>query len=331
MLSKFLSTYLPGQRNYSKHTILSYRDTFKLLLEYLKSEKTLHPERITLDKFNRSVVIDFICWLKHTRGNSASTCNQRLGAIHAFFDFLQGEMPEKMPVCQEVMTVKMMKAPESAISYLSLDGVQAILTMPDTHTKSGRRDATMLSLLYDTGARVQELIDLTVGDIRFISPATVRLFGKGGKFRIVPLLHGTEELLQAYMKDLPPHPLQENSLPLFFNYDRQKFTRSGITYIFKKYADKARANNPGLIPKTLSPHCFRHSKAMHLLQADVNLIYIRDLLGHTSIKTTEIYARADSTAKRQALAKTNSVTEAVQFPSWETDTGLMGWLQQFGK
>jgi len=331
MLSRYLSIYLPGQRNYSSHTILSYRDTFKLLLAYLKNEKHLPPEQVTLDIFDRSVVIDFICWLKHTRGNSASTCNQRLGAVHAFFEFLQGEMPEKMPICQEVMAVKMMKAPDSTINYLSIDGVRAILAMPDTHTKSGRRDATMLCLLYDTGARVQELIDLTVGDVRFVSPATVRLNGKGSKARIVPLLHGTEELLQAYMNNLPSKPFQDNNLPLFYNYDRQKFTRSGITYIFKKYADKARAIHPGLIPKILSPHCFRHSKAMHLLQADVNLVYIRDLLGHTSIKTTEIYARADSTAKRQALEKASSAIGTVQFPNWQTDSGLMDWLQNFGK
>lgn len=331
MLSKFLSSYLPGQRNYSSNTILAYRDTFKLLLTYLKDERQLPPDRITLGSFNRSLVIDFIRWLKDTRNNSVSTCNQRLGAIHAFFGFIQGEMPEMLSLCQEILSIKIMKAPEAAINYLTLDGVQAILAMPDTHTKSGRRDITMLSLLYDTGARVQELVDLTIGDIRFVSPATVRLFGKGGKARIVPLLHKTDELLRAYLKDLSPQPLPDTSCPLFCNRGRQKFTRSGVTYILKKYADKARTSNPGLIPEKLSPHCLRHSKAMHLLQADVNLIYIRDLLGHTSVKTTEIYARADSAAKRLALEKAGPSKNAVQFPSWAEDAGLMDWLQKFGK
>jgi len=152
----------------------------------------LPQERTTLSDLNRKLICDFINWLHDVRGNSESTCNQRLGAIHAFFDFVQYEMPEKTLLCQEIMSIKMMKAPESVMNYLSVDGIREILSMPDTSTKSGRRDATMLSLLYDTGARIQELADITVGDIRFIAPATVRLVGKGNKARIVPLLSGTD-------------------------------------------------------------------------------------------------------------------------------------------
>jgi len=331
MLSKFLTSYITGQRNLSSNTVLSYRDTFKTLLNYLKDEKHLSPERVVISDLDRAVIINFINWMKHSRGNSESTCNQRLGAIHAFFQFVQYEMPEKLQQCQEVAGIRMMKAPETVISYLSIDGVRAVLSMPDTSTKSGRRDATMLSLLYDTGARVQELADLTVGDVRFVSPATVKLTGKGRKARIIPLLHGTENLLQAYMRDIPQQLVADNTRPLFCNREQQKFTRGGVTYILKKYAEMVRGSNPGLIPAKLSPHCFRHSKAMHLLQADVNLIYIRDLLGHTNIKTTEIYARADNSAKRQALEKANPLKNAVQFPSWTEDDGLMEWLQNFGK
>ena len=331
MLSKFLSNHITGERNLSTNTVMSYRDTFKLLLAYLRDEKGLPPEKITLKDIDRRTVLDFINWLKSTRGSSASTCNQRLGAIHAFFEFVQYEMPEKIHDCHDVINTKTAKAPQAIISYLSLDGIKSILAMPDTATKSGRRDAMLLSLLYDTGARVQELVDITLGDVRFASPATIRLVGKGNKARIVPLLHGTENLLRVYMKDLSPHHFTDNSRPLFCNRGNEKFSRWGITYILKKYADAARTANPGLIPEKLSPHCFRHSKAMHLLQADVNLIYIRDLLGHTNIKTTEIYARADSSAKREALEKANPTPDAVQFPSWNTDAGLMEWLQNFGK
>jgi len=331
MLSKFLSTYLTGERNLSSNTVLSYRDTFKLLLAYLRDEKNMPPEKVTLGDMKRSIIIEFINWLKSVRGSSISTCNQRLGAIHAFFDYVQYEMPEKIQISQEILGIKMAKAPQSVISYLTLDGVRAILAMPDTSTKSGRRDVTILSLLYDTGARVQELVDLTVGDVRFVSPSTVRLVGKGRKARIVPLLHGTESLLKEYMKDLPEQPFTDNARPLFCNREQQKFTRGGITYLLKKYADAARLTSPGLIPDKLSPHCLRHSKAMHLLQADVNLIYIRDLLGHTNVKTTEVYAKADSSAKRNALEKANPIKDIVQFPSWNADAGLMEWLQTFGK
>jgi len=322
---------MPGERNLSSNTVLSYRDTFKLLLAYLRDEKNLPPEKITLNNIDRRTVLDFINWLKLKRGSSASTCNQRLGAIHAFFEFVQYEMPEKIHVCQDVISTRTAKAPQSVINYLALDSIRAILSMPDTKTPSGRRDAMILSLLYDTGARVQELVDVTIGDVRFASPATIRLVGKGNKARIVPLLHGTEKLLQEYLKDLPSHPHTDNGRPLFCNRGKQKFSRWGITYILKKYADAARVVTPGLIPDKLSPHCFRHSKAMHLLQADVNLIYIRDLLGHTNVKTTETYARADSAAKREALEKANPIKDIVQFPSWNADAGLMDWLQNFGK
>lgn len=330
MLSKFLTNHMAGERNLSPNTVLSYRDTFKLLLAYLRDEKRMSPEKVTLSDIN-STVLDFINWLKTVRGSSASTCNQRLGAIHAFFEYVQYELPEKIQLCQDVLGTKTAKAPQAVINYLTLDGIKAILTMPDTATKSGRRDATMLSLLYDTGARVQEIVDATIGDVRFVSPATVRFVGKGNKARVVPLLHGTENLLREYLKDLPQQPFTDNNRPLFCNRDREKFTRGGINYILNKYADAARTANPGLIPDKLSPHCLRHSKAMHLLQADVNLIYIRDLLGHTNVKTTEIYARADNAAKREALEKASPVKNIVQFPSWNADAGLMSWLQNFGK
>lgn len=322
---------MAGERNLSPNTVLSYRDTFKLLLAYLRDEKGLSPERVTLGDIDKRTVLDFISWLKAVRGSSVSTCNQRLGAIHAFFEYVQYEMPEKIYSCQDVISTRMAKAPQSTINYLTLDGIRAILAMPDTTTKSGRRDAMILSLLYDTGARVQELADITVGDVRFSTPAIVRLVGKGNKARIVPLLHGTEALLREYMKDLPQQPYTDNNRPLFCNREKQKFSRWGISYTLKKYADAARTANPGIIPEKLSPHCFRHSKAMHLLQADVNLIYIRDLLGHTDVKTTETYARADSAAKREALERANPTKDLIQFPSWNADAGLMDWLQNFGK
>jgi site-specific recombinase XerD len=323
--------HITGERNLSPNTAMSYRDTFKLFLVFLRDERNLPPEKLTLNDINRCSILDFIDWLKSARKSSASTCSQRLGAIHAFFEYVKFEMPEKIQICQEVLSTKAAKAPQAVISYLSLDGVKAILTMPDISIKSGRRDVTILSLLYDTGARVQELADITIGDVRFVTPATVRLVGKGNKARIVPLLRGTESLLKEYLKDMAALPFADNSRPLFQNREGQKFSRWGINYIFAKYCNEARTKNPVLIPDKLSPHCFRHSKAMHLLQADVNLIYIRDLLGHTNIKTTETYARADSAAKREALERANPIKEAVQFPSWNIDAGLMEWLQNYGK
>ena len=154
MLSRFLSNHMAGERNLSPNTVLSYRDTFKLLLVYLRDEKNMPPDRIMLNDISRRTVLDFINWLKTVRGSSASTCNQRLEAIHAFFEFVQYEMPEKIYTCQDIIGTRTAKAPQAIINYLTLDGIKAILAMPDTTTINGRRDAMILSLLYDTGARV---------------------------------------------------------------------------------------------------------------------------------------------------------------------------------
>ena len=329
-LSRFLSVYLPGQRNVSQNTIVSYKDTFKLILLFAKDEKKISSNNLSVSDLTRAFFEEFIQWLKTCRKNSVSTCNQRIGAIHAFFRYLQYEMPEVAAQCQDILAMKTMKAPEGHLNYLSVEGIEVLLAQPDLRTKAGQRDAALLSLLYDSGARVQEIVDLTIGDVRFISPATVKLTGKGRKTRIVPLLSGPEKLLRAYMSayklEQAPH-----EHPLFCNRSGDRFTRAGIAYILKKYADMARTESPALIPETVTPHCLRHSKAMHLLQANVNLIYIRDLLGHSDITTTEIYARADNTLKRQALEKASPLNKQLQYPTWTDDDDLMTWLNSVAK
>ena len=329
-LSRFLSIYLPDQRNVSENTVLSYKDTFKLILMFAKEEKKLLSNQLSISDLTRSFFEKFLLWLKSSRKCSVSTCNQRLGAIRSFFTYLQYEMPEAAMLCQEVLSIRTAKAPEGQLNYLAIDAVKALLAQPDINTKTGRRDAALLSLLYDSGARVQEIADLTIGDVRFRSPATVKLTGKGDKTRIVPLLSGPESLLKAYINDYMPEHINSTH-PLFCNRSGEKFTRAGIAYTLKKYADMARNTNPDLIPTKVTPHCLRHSKAMHLLQADVNLIYIRDLLGHSDIKTTEIYARADTTLKRKALEKASPLNKPLQYPSWTYDDELMNWLNSFGK
>jgi site-specific recombinase XerD len=178
-----------------------------------------------------------------------------------------------------------------------------LLEQPDTTTKKGRRDLTLLSLMYDSGARVQEIIDLVPSMLRLGNPPTIKIIGKGNKARLVPLLNAQTEHLKHYLAEHRLNEHNTNAYPLFFNSRKEKLTRAGINYIVQKYCQSARIKNAGLIPKKFSCHSLRHSKAMHLLQAGVNLVYIRDILGHVSIQTTEIYAKADSKQKRIALEK----------------------------
>ena len=185
---------------------------------------------------------------------------------------------------------------------MTIDAVKALLATPDMKTKKGLRELALIALLYDSGARVQEIADLIIGDIR-LSPATVKLKGKGNKTRIVPIMDKTAKLLDLYLKEYGLNCEESINLPLFSNRANYKLTRAGISHILSKYVEIAKNNCPKLFPKKVSPHILRHSKAIHLLQANFNLIYIRDFLGHSSVTTTERYAKADSEIKRKAIEK----------------------------
>lgn len=330
-VSDFLSVYLPSQRNFSKNTISSYCDTMKLLLRYCADEKGYTIECLTLKRINRAFVLSFLNWLAQERHSSASTLNQRLACIHTFFRFVQMSYPETLEQAQQILSIPFRKKTVPVIEYLNADDIKILLSQPDRHTRNGRRDLVLLSLLYDSGARVQELADLTVASIRLEAPAQVTLLGKGNKVRVVPLMKNTVQLLQGYFTenhlDLP-HKLQ---YPLFTNQRHEKLTRAGICYILRKYAilaNKTHEDFPN--PNSITPHVLRHSKAMHLLEAGVNIIYIRDILGHVDISTTEVYARANLAMKQAALEKVSNISSS-EMPSWATDSSLLDWLDSFNK
>lgn len=324
-LTKFFTVYLPNQRNLSQGTIKVYRDVFRLLLVFLEKKKGIKPQKVTLDTMTRICIEEFITWIHEDRGCNPKTCNNRLAAIKSFFNYLQFEQPDRAFQCKEILDIRFMKAQDKELSYLTVEGIKKLLEQPDIKTKTGRRDLTILSVLYDTGARVQEISDLKLKDVRLIAPATVSITGKGGKTRIVPLLSETEKLLKQYISDFHIKEIGSDA-PLFQNRDCEQLTRYGITYILNKYVKMARNEAPELIPDNISPHSIRHSKAMHLLQANVNIVYIRDLLGHSSVTTTEVYARADTTLKREALEKANPLKNRPAMPQWTDDEGLMEWL-----
>lgn len=215
-----------------------------------------------------------------------------------------------------------------ATAYVpSFGQCKRVVDQPDRSTMHSRRDAVLLSLLYDTGARVQELVDLKVCDVNLNDTVTVILTGKGGKSRIVPVMASTGELLRQYIEGSGlSHPSKSRN-PLFTNRGKQPLTRAGVTYILKKYASRAQALGVKDISEEITPHWLRHSKAMHLLQSGVNLVYIRDLLGHSDISTTEIYARADETMKRKALLEAYESPSEDKLPEWKTDKNLLDWLK----
>lgn len=332
-LTNFLTKYLARERNASPHTICSYRDTFVQLIFFMKSVKKVGAQHLKLDSLSKETILDFLDWIQQERKCGNATRNYRLAAIHSFFTYLQYECPEQIYQWQRVLSIKVRKHQKKNINYLTLEGIKLIFAQINATQPSGRRNLAMLALMYDSGARVQELIDLTPSSIRLEAPYILKLLGKGRKERIVPLQNEQVALLKTYMQENKMLETHNNQQPLFFNCWRRKLTRSGVNYILKTYADMARNINPNLIPERISCHVLRHSKAMHLLQAGVNLIYLRDILGHVSIQTTDVYARADSKQKREALEKAyvDLLPEKEKERQWEKDATLLQWLQGLGK
>ena len=332
-LSTFLTRYLTGERNYSPNTILGYKDTFVQFITFMKERKNIEVQKLSLECISKDVVIDFLDWIQENRHCSNATRNCRLAAIRSFFSYMQYENPERMYEWQKILSIKVKRQEKQHINYLSTEGIKLILEQPDLSTGSGRRNLALLALMYDSGARVQEIIDLTPSSVRLDYPSIVKLYGKGRKARIVPLQDEQTVFLKQYMEENHLQEPHANQYPLFSNSRKEKFTRAGVTYILNTYADLARKINPTIIPEKISCHSLRHSKAMHLLQAGVNLVYIRDLLGHVSVQTTDIYARSDSRQKRDAFEKAyvDINPGAAKTKSWEQDSNLLQWLKSLKK
>lgn len=322
ILSDFLLKELPIVRNQSGNTITSYRDTYIRLLGYFRDVVLINPEKIRICDLTAGRITEFLNWLEHECGNSISTRNQRLAAIHSLFRYMQLQAPEYLFQCQQVLAIPYKKAEKKQVGYLSEEETKALLALPNTSVQKGRRDQVLLTLLYDSGARVQELADLRVGDLRLDAPVQVKLTGKGRKTRSVPLMDKTAALLKQYLSEQRLDSPACYEQPLFFNSQGKKLTRQGIAYILKKYASEC-----GI--KEISPHKIRHTKAMHLTEADVNPIFIRDFLGHTDLKVTEVYSKTSIKMKKAALDKLKSGKDVIPEKStedWTDDKSLLAWL-----
>ena len=322
ILSDFLLKELPGIRNQSSNTIASYRDTYIRLLTYCRDILDIKPENLNVNDLTAERIAEFLNWLERECNNSISTRNQRLAAIHSLFRYIQIQSPEYMFQCQQVLGIPYKKTSKRQVGYLSKDETKTLLAMPDTETRKGRRDQAMLTLLYDSGARVQELADLCVGDLRLGFPAQVKLTGKGRKTRSVPLMDKTTALLKNYLSEQRLDSPSDYEHPLFFNSQGKKLTRQGIAYILKKHATACGIDE-------ISPHKMRHTKAMHLTEADVNPIFIRDFLGHTDLKVTEVYSKTSIKMKKAALDKMKSGKDVIPekpVKDWTEDKSLLDWL-----
>lgn len=324
-LTGFLTTYLSGMRNLSQNTIHSYRDTFKLLLIYAKNEKKIEPYKFTLDKFKRELISDYLEWLKKERKLCQRSVNQRLAAIHSFCKYLHTEKSEYILEYQKILAIPFMKYHKPVIEYLTKEALESIFDAVDTSTWQGKRDLVLLCTLYDTGARVQELCGINVNDVHFADAPYVILTGKGNKSRYVPIMKKTANLLKSYKDEYHKTTIMSGSEPLFYTRQHTRFSRSAVSHLISKYAEFAR-DKTDMIPEKVTPHTFRHTKAMHLCQAGIDMIYIRDILGHVRLSTTEVYAKINVEQMRDALEKAYPELNPQIADDWNNDSSLMDFL-----
>lgn len=327
LLRRYFSVYLSSQRGCSAVTIEAYRKVFSLFLVFMEETRGKSPEAVLMRDFTRETVSDFLDWIEKEKDCTGNTRNHRLAVLRSFASFVKYDSPEHLDECLRILSINFKKVEQGEISYLKADGMKLLLKQPDRETPSGRRDHLMLSLMYSTGIRVSELIGIRVKDISLEEPKSLKVFGKGSKVRFVPIIKQVVPLLKSYMKenrlDLPENCNEF----LFKNHSKTQFTRQGVFFMVRKYAAMAREKDPALIPEGIGCHSLRHSAAMSLVNSKVDLIYVRDLLGHSSVQTTEIYARADSEVKRIAIESAAQDFVPNETAVWEKDKSVMDWIR----
>jgi site-specific recombinase XerD len=325
-LRGFFADYLPRVRGASPHTVRSYRDTFVLLLRFVATRKERSVPELDVDHVGPQEVLDFLHDLEVERHNIAATRNVRLAAIHAFFRYCAAEHPERIEHCQRVLAVPFKRTRSRAVEYLEFTEIQAVLAAIDRSTTNGRRDYALLASMFNTGARVQEIVALRVADLRLEVPPHFRLFGKGRKERICPLWPQTAELLRALLAECGSQPRADQ--PLFVNHRGGPLTRFGVRYILAKYCTQARGAMPALATKRLHPHSMRHSTAVHLLRSGVDIVTISQWLGHASVTTTNRYATVDLEMKRKAIEQARPIDYGdADLASWRMDPSILEWLE----
>lgn len=302
-LVRFFHEYLPTLRGMSEHTIRGYRDAIVLFLRYLSEDSSRSVDRLDLCDINSEAVSRFLTFIQEKRGNGISTRNARLAALHTFSRFLSNHYPEHMVEWQRILALPFKRgARQAPVEYLEAAEVKAVLDKIDRSTEAGQRDYALFAVLFNTGARVQEILNLRRCDVRFQSPCQVRLKGKGGKVRFCPIWARTARLL----RDLPrarPDVLEDREDFLFRNSHGGQLTRFGVRYLLSKYVTAAAKDVDTLRTKRIHPHSLRHGTAVALLKAGFDFATISQWLGHSTLNTTMIYARADMDIKRQALAQ----------------------------
>ena len=323
LLHAYFNDWLIGQRNMAHHTIVSYRDSWRLFLRFVAQRHQSRVADLAFAQLTAEEVLAFLQHLEQDRQVSIRTRNCRLAAIRGFFAFVADREPLALAHCAKVLRIPTKRSPRRAMCYLEPAEVEAILAQPDRQRVEGQRDHALLALLYNSGARIQEVLNLCPQDIRFDPPAQVRLAGKGRKERICPLWPETAALLAALLRRQP----RDVDACIFVNRYGQPLGASGVRYQLRRYVQSAAQQMPTLLEKHITPHSFRHTAAVCLVAAGVDVTVIRSWLGHANLDTVNLYARANLETRRKALEKIANQADLGEAPSWKQTDALLDWLE----
>ena len=322
-LRDYFADYLPRLRGMSPNTIQSYRDSLVLLLRFLACDRKCTVADIDLRDIDPKKVLAFLSYLEQDRGNGITTRNVRLSAIHAFLRYLGTRHPDQLDLVQRVIGIPFKRARQRTVEYLEYDELEAVLSAIDQRTLDERRDYALLVTMFNTGARVQEIVDLEARDLQLTRPYQVRILGKGRKERFCPLWLQTAKTLRSFCKE---RNLDVRSdAKVFLNHRGEGLTRFGVRYILAKYLRRVRSRVPTLAQKRLHPHSMRHSAAIALLKSGVDISSISQWLGHASLNTTNRYAIIDLEMKRKVIAQVKTIPRSSRTP-WK-DRTILEWLE----
>lgn len=320
LIESFFTERLVNQQKVSENTIMSYRDTFKILLKFMSQKRSKAPSDLELCDFDSELIGEFLTYLEKERKNAVRSRNVRLAAIHSFFKYVSFEEPRCLERIRRILSIPQKKMDKREVTSLSEKEMEEILLMPNRSTIIGRRDHAMLVLALDTGLRVSELVSLNIEHLKIEKKAYIYCIGKGRKERTIPLTSQTAKILIEWLKENIGCP----SDPLFPSQRGERLSRDGVEKLLKKYTLKAQKKCPSLKCKKITPHVLRHTTAMRLLRADVDTSVIALYLGHESLETTNIYLKADLEIKEKVLLKMQPTKN--KFKRYQPDDKLLAYL-----
>lgn len=322
LVQEFLTSYIIGECNYSVNTKASYSTTFYLLLKFMSEEKNIRPNKIEIESITKEIVIQFLDWLETDRSVSIQTRNQRLACIKSFYKYVQTNEPDLFESCSQILSIKNKKVPNKMISYFTEDEIKMMINY--LNKCKDLKKLTMICVLYEAGARVSEFINIKLEDLNLSDNASITLYGKGNKTRIVPISQELVKLINKYFKEAY---INYGDDYLFYSNYKKKYNRKSINYLIDNLVEKLKEIYSGNFKGNYHPHSFRHTKATHLYNNGIPLLYVKDFLGHSTITSTEIYATPDSKKQRkEILRNSESIKTKNKYSNAKKDT-LDNWLK----